>query len=372
VRLDTPGGPLDSTPEIVQTIYAAPLPNVVIEEPAGATATSARVFITMAADVAAMVPGTSIGAAHPVTIGGGLGGETKPDDVMKEKLENYAVSYIESIAEKRQRNVEWAAEAVRNSASITAEKALELKVVELLANDMPDLLRQLDGRQVGERTLKTASAEVVEIPMNLRERAFQVIWRPEVMFVLMLIALYGIIGELSNPGAIFPGVVGVVALILVLYMSAILPVNIAGLALIALAVALFIVEVFTPTHGVLTFGGIIAFLLGSFMLFDDPAGMLRLSWAFILPATIITAAFFAFVVSAGLRAQLLPVRAGTDKMLGKTDPALTPIDARGGKVFVEGETWSATSDTPVEAGQPVEITGVVGLSLEVKPKPKET
>jgi membrane-bound serine protease (ClpP class) len=208
--------------------------------------------------------------------------------------------------------------------------------------------------------------------MNLRERAFQVIWRPEVMFVLMLIALYGIIGELSNPGAIFPGVVGVVALILVLYMSAILPVNIAGLALIALAVALFIVEVFTPTHGVLTFGGIIAFLLGSFMLFDDPAGMLRLSWAFILPATIITAAFFAFVVSAGLRAQLLPVRAGTDTMLGKTVPALTPIDARGGKVFVEGETWSATSDTPVEAGQPVEITGVTGLSLHVKPKPKET
>lgn len=371
LRLDTPGGLLDSTKEIVQAIYAAPLPVVVFVEPAGATATSAGVFITLSADVAAMVPGTSIGAAHPVSIGGGFGGESEADEVMKEKLENYAVSYIESIAEKRQRNVEWAREAVRDSASITAEKAHELKVVEILAEDMQDLLKQLDGRQVAERTLKTASAEIVEIPMIVREQVFQLIWRPEVMFVLMLVALYGIIGELSNPGAIFPGVIGVVALILVLYMSAILPVNIAGLALIALAVALFILDVFTPTHGILTAGGVVSFLLGSFMLFDDPAGVLRLSWVFILPAALTTAAFFAFVVSAGLKAQFLPVQVGASTMVGQTVPALTAIDAGSGRVFVEGETWNATSDTPVDAGQPVEITGVRGLTLQVKPKPKE-
>jgi membrane-bound serine protease (ClpP class) len=372
VRLDTPGGLLDSTKEIVQAIFASPLPITVFVAPAGATATSAGVFITMASDVAAMAPGTSIGAAHPVTMEGPTGGDAKPDDVMKNKIENYAASYIESIAQKRQRNVEWARDAVRNSASITAEKALDLKVIEILAQDMPDLLKQLDGRRVGDRTLKTASAEVVRIPMNLREHVFQLIWRPEVMFVLMLVALYGIIGELSNPGAILPGVAGLVAFILVLYMSSVLPVNIAGLALIGLAVALFVVDVFAPTHGVLTFGGIAAFLLGSFMLFDDPAGVLRLSWTLIVPAAITTAAFFAFVVGAGLRAQLLPVKAGTSTMLGKTIQALTPIDARSGRVFVEGEYWSATSDTLVEAGEPVEIIGLRGLTLQVKPTPKET
>ena len=371
LRLDTPGGLLESTKRIVQSIYASPVPVVVYVGPAGSTATSAGCFITMASDIAAMAPGTSIGAAHPVSIGGG-GGEAKPDDTMKEKVENYAASYIESIAAKRQRNVGWAGEAVRKSASITAEKAFELEVVEILASDVTDLLRQLDGREAHGGKLATAGAEIVPIPMNARERFFQLVWRPEVMFFLMLIAIYGIIGELSNPGAIFPGVIGVVAFILALYMGAALPVNAAGIALILLALGLFIADIFATTHGVLTIGGIAAFLLGGFMLFDQTEESIRLSWSVLLPSAICTAAFFAFVVGAGLKAQFLPARTGVQTMMGQRVPALTPINSAGGMIFVEGEYWSATSETPVEPGQAVEITGRDGLNLRVKPLILET
>ncbi len=368
IQLDTPGGLLDSTKEIVQAFYASTVPTVVYVAPSGANAGSAGCFITLAADVAAMAPNTSIGAAHPVSLTGGGGGEAKPDDVMKQKLENFATSYIEAIAEKRNRNVEWAKSAVRESASITAEKALELKVVEIIAKDQPDLLQQLDGREINGKALQTAGAEIVPIPMLAREKVFQTIWRPEVMFVLMLVAIYGIIGELSNPGAILPGVVGAIAFILVLYMGAILPVNTAGIALIVLAVALFIIDVFAPTHGVLTAGGIAAFFLGSLMLFDRSETAYRLSLAVIIPATLATAAFFVFIIGAGLRAQFLPVKVGRETLLGRTVPALTAIDEKTGRVFVEGEYWSAVSDVPVAEGQPVEIVGIEGLTLKVTPK----
>lgn len=369
IRLDTPGGLLESTKEIVQSIYASPKPVIVYVGPAGATATSAGCFITLAADVAAMAPGTSIGAAHPVSLGGGSG-ESEGGDVMKEKLENYAASYIEAIAQRRQRNVEWAVDAVRKSASITADQALEKKVVEILADDLPSLLAKLDGREAQGRHLGTAAAEIVPIPMSAREHFFQAIWRPEVMFLLMLAAIYGIIGELSSPGAILPGVVGVVAFILALYLGAALPVNAAGLALIVLAIALFVVDIFAPTHGVLTGGGIIAFLLGGFMLFDQAEG-LRLSWAVLLPSALCTAAFFVLVVGAGLKAQFLPAKTGAQTLLGQTADALTPINAAGGMIFIEGEYWSATSDSPVAAGEPVEITGRDGLNLHVRQRLKE-
>lgn len=366
IRLDTPGGLLESTKRIVQSIYASPKPVIVYVGPAGATATSAGCFITLAADVAAMAPGTSIGAAHPVSLGGGGGGDSESDgDVMKEKMENYAASYIEAIAQRRQRNVEWAGDAVRKSASITADQALEKKVVEVLAEDLPELMAKLEGREAQGRRLSTAAAEIVPIPTNAREHFFQAVWRPEVMFLLMLVAIYGVIGELSNPGAILPGVVGVVAFILALYLGAALPVNAAGLALIALAIVLFVVDVFAPTHGVLTGGGILAFLLGGFMLFDQAEG-LRLSWAVLLPSALCTAAFFMFVAGAGLKAQFLPAKTGAQTLLGQTVDAVTPIDAAGGMVFIEGEYWSATSDTPVAAGEPVEVTGRDGLNLHVK------
>ena len=370
IQLNTPGGLLDSTQVIVQQLLASPVPVVVYVAPTGATATSAGCFITLAASVAAMSPATTIGAAHPVMIGGGIpsGDGQKPDDTMKQKLETFAVSYIEAIAAKRNRNVEWAKSAVRESASIPVDKALELKVIEIIAKDLSDLQQQLDGRVVEGKELKTARAEVVEIAMSASETIFQLLWRPEVMFVLMLVAIYGIIGELSTPGAILPGVVGVIALVLVLYMAAILPINVTGLTLIGLAFALFVFDAFAPTHGVLTVGGIVAFLIGSLMLFDRDDPLFRLSLAYIIPATIMTTLFFAFVVGKGIGAQYLPIKVGKETMLGKTVAAFTPIDAGGGKVFVEGEYWNAVSDTPVEQGKPVEISAVLGLTLKVRPK----
>jgi len=367
IQLDTPGGLLDSTKQIVQGFYAAPVPVVVYVAPSGANAGSAGCFITLAADVAAMAPNTSIGAAHPVSLNP-VGGSEKPDEVMKQKLENFATSYIEAIAAKRGRNIEWAKASVKESASITAEKALELNVIEIIARDLPELLQRLDGRSVGDKTLRTAGATVTEIPMVAREKVFQLLWRPEVMFILMLMAIYGIIGELSNPGAIFPGVVGAIALILVLYMAAVLPINVAGVALIGLAVLLFIADIFAPSHGVLTVGGVVSFLLGALMLFNRAGPGFELPLAWIIPGVVITTAFFVFVVGAGLRAQFWPVRVGRESMMGLTTRALSRIDAAGGKVFIEGEYWNAVSDTPVEAGQPVEIVGIEGLTLKVKPK----
>jgi membrane-bound serine protease (ClpP class) len=369
MQLNTPGGLLDSTQTIVQNLLGSPLPVVVYVAPTGASATSAGCFITISASIAAMAPATTIGAAHPVSIGGfPSGGEQKPDETMKQKLENFSVSYIEAIASKRRRNVEWAKSAVRESASISAEKALELKVIDFIAVDLANLLKQLNGRELDGKKLNTADAHVAEIKMSASEQIFQKLWRPEVMFVLMLIAIYGIIGELTTPGAILPGVVGAIALILALYLAAILPVNVTGLALIALALLLFICDIYAPTHGVLTMGGVISFLIGSLMLFNRADPLFRLSLGYIIPATLVTVAFFVFIIGKGLRAQLLPIRSGAETMIGRTATALTPIDSRGGRVFVEGEYWNAVSHTPIEKDRPVEITAVQGLTVQVKVK----
>jgi len=369
IQLNTPGGLLDSMQRIVQKLLAAPVPVVVYVAPTGATAASAGCFITLAADVAAMAPATTIGAAHPVALGG-IGGneDTKSDSTMTKKLENFAASYIQAIATKRSRNVEWAESAVRDSSSITAEKARDLKVIEIIAVDRDDLLRRLDGRVVNNKSLKTTDAQIVEIKMSAAEQIFQAAWRPEVMYILLLVAIYGIIGELNTPGAILPGVVGAIALLLALYMAAILPVNITGLLLIGLAIALFIIDIFAPTHGVLTTGGIVAFLIGSLMLFNRQDPVFRLSLQYIIPGVILTAVFFVMIIGSGLRAQRLPVKVGTETMIGKTVNALTPIDLTGGKIFLEGEYWNATSDIPVEKGQLVQISAVKGLTVKVQPK----
>jgi len=366
LQLNTPGGLLDSASEIVQTFYDSKVPTVVFVAPAPARAGSAGVFITMAADVAAMAPHTRIGAAHPVELG--AGGEVEnTSDTMKTKIENDTATFAQSIADKRHRNAAWAMASVRESASITSEAALKTNVVDLSATDLPDLLRQLDGRKVGDQTLHTANATVVEIPMNAWEQFSQLFLRPEVMFVLMLMVIYGFIGELSSPGAILPGVVGLIALILVLYMSAILPVNLAGLVLMGLAVGLFVIDAFAPTHGVLTGGGIIAFFLGALMLFNHAPPGYHLPMTWIISSTLVTALFFIFVVGKGIRAQFKPIQAGRETMLGQTVKALSRIDPQGGKVFIEGEHWNAVSETPVAAGQPVVVTGIEGLTLKVKP-----
>ena len=369
IQLNTPGGLLESTRLIVQKLLGSPIPVVVYVTPTGATAASAGCFITLAANVAAMAPATTIGAAHPVSLGGFSGGDqSKPDQTMSQKLENFAVSYMEAIASRRSRNVEWAKSAVRESASITAEKARESKVIEIIAPDLNDLLSQLNGRIVDGRPLRTSDAQIVEIKMSAAEQFFQMFWRPEVMFVLMLVAIYGLIGEMTTPGAILPGVTGAIALVLALYMSAILPVNVAGLLLIALAVALFVIDVFAPTHGVLTGGGLLAFVIGSLMLFDRRDPLFRLSLYYIIPSAVVTAAFFLIVVGKGLRAQRLPVKVGKETMVGKIVKALTAIDSNGGRVFIEGEYWSASSATPIKQGDVVEIIAVEGLTVKVVPK----
>jgi membrane-bound serine protease (ClpP class) len=226
-------------------------------------------------------------------------------------------------------------------------------------------LAEVKPELIFARALK---AEVVEIPMSAGEKFFQLFWQPQVMMLLLLVAIYGIIAEMSHPGAIFPGVAGALALILLLYMSATLPLNIAGLALILLALALFVIDIFAPTHGVLTGGGIISFFLGALMLFNHaPAGYnLPMSW--IISTTLVTAAFFVFFVSKGIRAQRLPKSAGAETMIGKTVNALSRIDSAGGKVFIEGEHWNAVSDVVIEKDKLVEITGITGLTLKVKPK----
>jgi membrane-bound serine protease (ClpP class) len=369
IQLNTPGGLLDSTRVIVQKLLGSPIPVVVYVAPTGASAASAGCFITLAANVAAMAPATTIGAAHPVSLGGlPSGDQSKPDQTMTQKLENFAVSYMEAIASRRNRNIEWAKSAVRESASITAEKALELKVVEIVARDLDDLLGQLNGRVVNGKPLDTAAAQIVEIKVSVTEQLLQMFWRPEVMFILMLVAIYGLIGEMTTPGAILPGVVGAMALILALYMAAILPVNIAGLLLIGLAIALFLIDVFAPTHGVLTGGGILAFLVGSLMLFDRRDPLFRLSLSYIIPSVILTAGFFLLIVGKALQAQRLPVKVGKETMLGKLVQVITPIDANGGRVFVEGEYWTARSDQPIKQGETVRIVAVEGLTVKVVPK----
>ena len=371
IQLDTPGGLLDSASQIVETFYASKVPIVVYVAPAPARAGSAGVFITMAANVAVMAPYTRIGAAHPVEIGAS-GDVEKTDDTMKQKIENDTVSFARSIAQKRHRNEDWAKSSVLDSASITAEEALKTNVIDFLAVDLNDLLKQLNGRHIADFngvnsvTLNTANASVVEIPMNYWENFSQVFLRPEVMFILMLMVIYGIIGELSSPGAILPGVVGAVALVLVLYMSAVLPVNVTGLVLIGLALLLFIADAFATTHGILTAGGIITFFLGSLMLFSHGGPGYHLSLSWIIPGTVVTALFFIFIVSKAVAAQQRPAYSGREAIAGKTAKVIARTDASGGKVFFEGETWNAVSPTAVEAGQSVEITGIEGLTLKVR------
>ncbi|MGM0547424.1 MAG: NfeD family protein [Bacteroidota bacterium] len=363
IQLDTPGGLLESTKDIVQAFLESDdLPIVVYVAPEGARAASAGTFITMAAHVAAMAPTTTIGSASPVQMGGG-----QSDSVMQKKIFNYSESFIESIAERRDRNAEWAKSAVRDGASLTASEALEQDVVDIIASDIDELLSNLDGRTVNGDTLTTQNATIEEVPTNLAEMFFGFIMRPEVMLILTMIAIYGIIGEVTNPGAIVPGVAGVIALVLVLYASAAMPINIAGFALIALAIVLFVAEAFTPTFGLFIAGGSVSFFLGALMLFQDLPESMELSWAWLVPATIITALFFVWIVTEGIRAQFTESVTGKESMIGKRAEVTDRIDQTSGKVFIKGEYWNAVSDEIIEEGEQCEIVDIQGLKLTVQP-----
>lgn len=371
IEMDTPGGLLESTKNIVQAIFdSEDLPVVVYVSPQGASAASAGTFITMAADIAAMAPATNIGAASPVQMGGG--GTVPMDSVMQKKIFNYSESYIESIAEKRGRNAEWAISAVRDGASVTSEKAVELNVVDFIAQNRQDLLEKISGREVAGKILHTENAGIIELRPNMAERWLSILIRPEVILILTMTAIYGIIGEVTNPGAIIPGMAGAISLILVLFASAAIPVNTAGFILIGLAVALFIAEAFTPTFGLLITGGAVSFFLGAMMLFQDLPEPMTLSWKWLIPATVLTVLFFVWIAYEGIRIQFRGTDTGENFLVGKTGKVIEKTGPSGGRVFVMGEYWNAVSEEEIEAGESCTVTGAEKLTLKVGPYHNES
>jgi membrane-bound serine protease (ClpP class) len=369
LRMDTPGGLADAMRDIIQAILASPVPVVTFVHPQGAHAASAGALIALSSHVSAMAPGTNIGAAHPVSIGT-AGVDTS--GVMEQKVTNDAAAYARSLAARRGRNVEWAERVVRESISSTAEEALAARVAEVVAPDLPALLARLDGRVVdlagAADTLRVAGAPVVEIPPSFRERFLARISDPNIAYLLMLAGVFGIIFELQNPGSVLPGVVGVLCLSTAAFALQMLPLSWTGVALIAAAIARFILEIKVPSHGALTIGGIVAMIIGSIMLIDSPVPFMRVSLAVIIPSVLFTAAFFLFAVGLGIRAQRRRVTTGNEGLVGETGTARSEVHAQG-SVFVHGEFWNAHSDEPIPAGSPVEVVAVDGMKVKVRRKP---
>jgi membrane-bound serine protease (ClpP class) len=363
IQLNTPGGLVDSTQQIVMKMMASEVPTVVYVAPSGGRAASAGVFITLAANIAAMAPTTHIGAAHPVQMQG------KMDETMEKKAVNDLAAMMRGIAEKRGRNAKWAEDAVRNSVSITETEALENKVIDLVAPDIPALVKAMDGWTVemviGKRTLRTSGAEVEKITMGFRDKVLGIISNPNVAYILMILGFYGLYFELSNPGAIFPGVAGAICLILAFYALHTLPINYAGLMLIILAMALFIAEAFITSHGILGVGGTIAMLLGSVMLIDSPVPALQISWAVIIPVVAMSALLFIITVTVAVRVHREKTDTGREGLLGKQAEARSDLNLTG-QVFVHGEYWNARSNEPVHKGEKVAIVGIDGLTLIVR------
>ena len=366
LMLDTPGGLDLAMRDIVKSILGSPIPIFVYVAPSGARAASAGVMITMAAHVAAMAPGTNIGAAHPVAIGIG-GGEM--DKTMMAKVENDAVAYVIGIAKKRNRNEEWVEKAVRQSLSIPAEEALRFKVIDFVADDLSHLLKQVNGRKIvlpaGEKILKTEGAVLHEKKMGTRLNILSALSDPNIAYILFLLGLAGLYFEFAHPGVILPGIVGGISLILAFFAMQTLPVNYAGVLLILFAVALFIAEIKVVSHGILTIGGIVSLVMGSLLLFDSPDPALRVSMKVMIPALIVISLFFAGVMSLVLKAQMRKRRTGGEGMIGTEGEAVTDIHEMG-KVFVHGEYWNAWSDRAVEKGKKVRVVEVAALKLKIE------
>lgn len=365
VYLNTPGGLLKSTRVIVADIFDSPVPVVVYVSPGGAHAGSAGVFITMAAHIAAMAPATNIGAAHPVSQGA-------MDTTMNAKATNDAAAFVRTIAQKRNRNLQWAEEAVRRSVSITATEALEQNVIDLVSNDTRHLLQQIEGMTVetagGSVTLKTRTASVEVIEMTFTEKLLNILSDPNLAYILLMIGFYGLLFELYSPGAIFPGVIGVISLILGLYALHTLPVNYAGLALILFGIILFLLEIKVTSYGLLAIGGVISLALGSIMLIEeDPSfPLMQISTTVIVATTAVTALFFLFVIGAGLRAQKATPVIGLEAFVGEDGVVLETLDPVG-TVRVHGEIWEAESlSGTIEAGNPVRVVSMKNFRLKVE------
>jgi len=366
IHLNTPGGLLQSTRVIVSSMLESRVPIIVYVSPGGAHAGSAGVFIAMAANIAVMAPGTNIGAAHPVSL------QQTPDSIMNEKGTNDAVAFIRAIAEKRNRNMQWAEEAVRQSVSITEKEALEKKVIDLVVANEQDLLNQVDGKQVeldvATVTLHTRNARVEVYEMSFAEKILNVISDPNITYIILMLGMYGLLFELYNPGAILPGVVGVIALILAFYSMHTLPINYAGLSLIIFAIILFLLEIKIVSHGLLAIGAIISLLLGSMMLFKSNSSLelVKISRAVIISSTAVTALFFLMVIGVGLRAQRRKVVTGVEGMIGTTGKSLDTLDPAG-TILLQGEVWNAESIAgKIGKGEKVLVKGMRNLKLYVE------
>jgi len=362
IELDTPGGLAESMRTIVQDLLACPLPVVVYVAPSGARAASAGVMITMAADIAAMAPGTNIGAAHPV----GAGGQTI-EGKLSDKVVNDMVAHARSVAERRGRNAQWVERAIRESVSATETEALADGVIDLIAQDIDDLVRQINGRRLaGKGTLSLDHSRKNRIEEGLRTKILRAVSNPNIAYLLLMIGLAGIYFELSHPGAIFPGVVGGICLVLAFFALQTLPVNFAGILLIALAVIFFILEMKLTSYGLLSVAGTISLLLGSLMLFEAEAPEDRLAWQVLFPTLLVISAFFTAVAWVVFRAQRSKPTTGSAGLVGEVGFVKKALDPEG-KVFVHGELWNAVSRTHVKTGARVRVIKVTGLKLDVEP-----
>jgi membrane-bound serine protease (ClpP class) len=362
IELNTPGGLDESMRIITRKILNAEVPVIVYVSPSGSRAASAGVFITLSAHISAMTPGTNIGAAHPVAIGGQM------DSTMAEKVVNDASAYIKSIAAKRGKNEKWAEESVRKSVSITENEALKLNVIDLVVSDVRALLDSCDGRKVslpaGEKVLATKGIEVKRVEISVRNRILQVITNPTIAYILLTLGIWGLFFELSNPGAIFPGIVGGICLILAFFALQSLPINYAGLLLMILALILFILEVKIVSHGALTIGGIISMVLGSLLLFESPLPYMRVSLVVIITVVGATALFFIVALGLALRARRRKVTTGHRGLVGEIGVAQSALEPEG-DVFIHGEIWKAEADQPIKKGEKVIVTAVEHLTLKV-------
>lgn len=399
LKMDTPGGLDTSMRQIIKQMIASPVPVAAFVAPDGARAASAGTYILYASHIAAMAPATNLGAATPIMIGigslpepgsqpqkdgkdgdPGKGGGMSPagsgvaaaGTAMERKQVNDAAAYIRSLAQMRGRNAEWAELAVRQAVSLTAAEALKLKVIDVIADDVPGLLRQLDGRKVNvlgvERTLDLAGASIVTLEPDWRSRLLSVIADPSIAYLLMLAGIFGIFFEFSNPGFVLPGVVGAIALLLALFAFQVLPINYAGLALILLGIAFMAVEAFAPGFGVLGIGGIIAFVIGSVMLVDTGTPGYGIPWSVIVPVSFASALFVFLVTGMALRARNRPVVSGSEELAGSGGEVLEDFDGKDGLGRVHGEIWRIRSTQPLRRGQRIRVVRLEGLTLEVEPE----
>jgi membrane-bound serine protease (ClpP class) len=370
IELDTPGGLDASMRQIVQAIGASRVPVVVYVYPRGARAASAGVFITMAADVAAMAPGTNIGAAHPVTIGLG-----KMDKTMEKKVVNDFVAYGRALAEERDRNADWVEKAIRQSVSIPSSEAVKLKVVDLAADSLEDLLAKIDGRKIevaGKKAvLHTTGVPIKEIPEGLRFRVLKYIADPNIAFILMMIGLAGIYFELAHPGVVLPGVLGAICLLLAFFAFQTLPINWIGVLLILLAFIFFILEFKITSYGLLSLAGVACLFLGAVMLFRGERPGMSISWSVLIPTVLTVSAFFIAVAGVVFRSHLRRAMTGTAGMVGERGVAHTAVSPEG-QVFVHGEYWQAESEEPIAPGEPVEVVEVKDLKVRVRRAPPKS